>query len=124
MSTFILVNALFYLIGGAVFGAISWLINRAAVTLRSPGRRMATAGVTSLLPLILPLALGIGPALDYGLYVSQDPKVPLLILTVAPLILPAALGSALGARRPAARPGMSWTGAGAKKPGSEAPRLS
>jgi len=114
MSTFILVNGLFYLIGGGVFGAIGWLTNRAAVTARSPGLRLATAGATSLLPLILVLALGIGPALDYGLYAAQDPKVPMLILTVAPLVMPAALGSALGARRPAEAPGASWLDAGAK----------
>ena len=99
MSTFILVNALFYLLGGAVFGAIGWLINCAAATARSSSLRVATAALTSLLPLLLPLALGIGPALEYGLS-SQDPKVPLLIQALALLVLPAALGSALGARRP------------------------
>jgi len=124
VSTYILVNALLYLIGGAVFGAIGWLINRTAVSLRSPGVRLATAAVTALLPLILPLALGIGPALQYGLYAAQDPKAPLLILLVAPLVLPAALGSALGARRPAAPSELAWADRGAKEPGSEAPRLS
>lgn len=99
MSTFILVNALFYLLGGAVFAAIGWLINGAAATAKSPGLRVATAVVTSLLPLLLPLALGIGPALEYGLS-SQDPKASLLVRAMALLVLPAALGSALGARRP------------------------
>lgn len=121
MGASILVNALFYVIGGAVFGAIGWLINRTAATSRSAGLRVATATVTSLLPVLLPLALGIGPALQYGLYAAQDPKLPLLILTVAPLLLPAALGSCLGARRPT----LSWADAAdAKKPESGAPRLS
>lgn len=108
MSTFILVDALLFAIGGAVFAAIGWLMNRAAGTVRSPAMRLATAVVTSLLPLLLLLVLGIGPALQYGLYASQDPRLALLVVVVAPLVLPAALGSFLGA----------------KKPGSGAPRLS
>ncbi|CAN7259886.1 hypothetical protein LJR219_001120 [Phenylobacterium sp. LjRoot219] len=105
MSTSILVNALFYLIGGGVFAAIGWLINHAAAT-RSLGMRLSAAAGTSLLPLILPLAAGIGPALQYGHYASQDPRLPLLILAVAPLVAPAALGSLLGARRPVETPTM------------------
>jgi hypothetical protein len=100
-----LVNALFYLIGGAVFAAIGWLINGVAGT-RSLGMRLLIAAFTSLLPLILPLAAGIGPALEYGHYASQDPKLRLLILALAPLVAPAALGSLLGARRPVAAPSM------------------
>jgi len=100
MSTFIVVNGLFFLIGGAVFGAIGWLTNCAAATAKSAWLRVATATVTSLLPLILALALGAGPVLQYGLYASQDPKLVLLIQTVALFVFPAALGSALGARRP------------------------
>ena len=126
MSSFILVNALFCLLGGALFGAIGWLINGAAATARSSSLRAATAAVTSLLPLILLLALGTGPALGYGL-AAHDPKAPLLIQAMALLVFPAALGSALGARtagQGAGRPQTPWTGAGAKKPGSGAPRLS
>lgn len=104
MGAFMLVDGLFYLIGGGVFAALGWLINHAAGALRSSGLRALIAAVTSLLPLLLPIALGLGPALLYG--PSADPKLPLLALKVTPLLLPAALGSLLGARRPASAPSL------------------
>lgn len=98
MSTVILMNAVFYLVGGVLFGGVGWIANRLARRVGSPGIRRTIAAVTSLLPVLVPLALWTASAFEFGLATFRDPKLLLFLMTFAPLVLPTALGSLWGAR--------------------------
>lgn len=93
----------FYLVLGLAFATASWLAGR--LSRRASGRTRTVVAVVSVLSPVL-VALGAWVALGFisGLSPLTDPKVAVLLMAVAPLVLPAILGAATGGRWFSSRP--------------------
>ncbi len=83
---------IFYLVGGIIFGGASWGIAKVAGWSVSPGLRRIMIGIAYTLPMLLFFGW-----VRSGLWL--DPKSPLLLMYLAPLLVPSGVGAYFGSTK-------------------------
>lgn len=83
---------IFYLVGSIIFGGAGWGTSKVAGLSVSPGLRRILIGIAYTLPMLVFLGW-----VRSGLWL--DPKGPLLLMYVAPLLLPSGLGAYFGSTK-------------------------
>lgn len=88
----------FYGGGSLLFGGIGWLVSAALPDALPRKLKVAVAVLTSAAPIVLLAIMMAWAALNYGASPLDDPKLPILLASVLPFVVPATLGTLLGLR--------------------------